>query len=392
VGFRPYGGDGAPDDRVEYVDFGGQRERGRGRTWLSRLVVVCLVIAAVVAVVGRSSHRHAPAPAPKPSPLPQPLSLPPVSVLTVGHRLLGVTAGWELFGLDQTEVVAIQFARGRIVRTPLPPLQGRGPVSFLIGPSAAIIRPMDNTSGYLVPAGDQARPLSGALASGDLLLPGPRPSQEWVVGDSPSMLSLVTAAGHLTRVHITLSATAWAVRSAMSDGRGGVLVSNVITGDQYDATPGTFQRVGAILAAVGPRSWLGVSCHSARCRDIVINPVTGSRRVLPGTPIHLFAWPWPFEPGAVAPNGSAAAVVVADGDDSVALDLINLSSGAVSRIPVPVSQNSSSQTLVWSPDSQWLFVLSADGKLLAVNARSHRVQSLGVSLPRFTQLAISAAG
>jgi hypothetical protein len=202
----------------------------------------------------------------------------------------------------------------------------------------------------------------------------------------------VTAAGHLTRVHITLSATAWAVRSAMSDGRGGVLVSNVITGDQYDATTGTFRRVGAILAAVGPKRWLGISCRSARCRNIVINPVTGARRVLPGPPLQLLTWPWPYEPGAVAPDGSAAAIVVAAGKDSAALNLINLSSGAVSRVPVPVSQSSSSQTLGWSPDSQWLFVISADGKLLAVNARSHRVQSLGVSLPRFTQLAISAAG
>jgi hypothetical protein len=151
VGFRPYGSDGAPDNgvEVEYVDFGDRRERGRGRgrAWLSRLLVVCLVIAAAVAVVGRSSHRHTPAPAPKPSP--PPLPLPPVSVLNVGHRLLGVTAGWQLFGLSQADVVAIQFARGRIVRTPLRPLGGRGPVSLLIGPSAAIIRPMDNTSGYL---------------------------------------------------------------------------------------------------------------------------------------------------------------------------------------------------------------------------------------------------
>ncbi len=386
MGFRPYGSDGAPDNRVEYVDFGGRRERGRGRAWLPRLLVACLVIAAVVAVAGRSSHRHAPAPAPKPSP--SPLPLPPVSVLNVGHRLLGVTAGWQLFGLGQAGVVAIQFAPGRIVRTPLPPLEARGPVSLLIGQSAAIIRPMDDTSGYLVLAGDQARPLSGALASGDLLLPGPRPSQEWVVGDSPSMLSLVTAAGRLTRVHITLSASAWAVRSAMSDGRGGVLVSNVITGDQYDATPGTFRRVGAILAAVGPRSWLGISCHSSRCRNIVINAVTGRRRTLPGPALNLVAWPWPFAPGAVAPNGSVAAVVVASGASGVALHLIDLSSGAAIRIPVPVAQNSSSQTLVWSPDSRWLFVLSTSGKLFAVNARSHRVENLGVPLPRFSQLAI----
>lgn len=386
--FGSGGGDGRQHDRVEYVEFGSPRERGpRGPRWPARLVLICLVIAAVVVVVGRSSHRHGQPPAPEPSPSP----LPPVSVLNVGHRLLGVTAGYELFGLDQADVVAIQFARGRIVRTPLPPPEGSGPVSFLIGQSGAIIRPLDNAPGYLVPDGDQARPLTGTMASGDLLLPGPGPSQEWVVGSS-STLSLVTASGHPTSVHITLPASAWAVQSAMSDGRGGVLVSSIATGAQYDATPGTLRRVGAILAAVGPKRWLGISCRSTRCRNVVINPATGASRVLPGPPLQLFTWPWPFEAGAVAPNGSAAAVVVGGGDDSVVLDLVNLASGAISRIPVPVNQNSSSQTLVWSPDSQWLFVLSADGKLLAVNARSHRVQSLGVSLPRFTQLAIGPAG
>jgi hypothetical protein len=378
--------DSRQHDRVEYVEFGRPRERGPG--WLTRLVLICLVIVAVVAVVGRSFHRHGTVAQP-----PQPRPLPPVRVVDVGHRLLGVTAGWELFGLDQTDVIAIQFAHGRIIRTALPPPVGSGPVSFLVGPRAAIIRPLDNAPGYLVPYGDQARPLTGTLAAGDLLLPGPRPSQEWVIGGSSgsSSLSLVTAFGRATSVHITLPASAWAVQSAMSDGRGGVLVSSIATGAQYDATPGTLRRVGAILAAVGPERWLGVRCGSARCRNVVINPATGAHRVLPGPALQLFTWPWPFEPGAVAPNGSAAAVVVRGGGDSVALDLVNLTSGATSRIPVPVNQNSSSQTLVWSPDSQWLFVLSADGKLLAVNARSHRVQSLGVSLPRFTQLAVSPA-
>jgi hypothetical protein len=386
VAFGSDGSDGRQSGRVEYVEFGSRRGRGPG--WLSRLVLTCLVLVAVVVLVGRSTHRHAPEPVPQPSPLP----LPPVTVLNVGHRLLGVTAGWELFGLDQADVVAIQFARGRIVRTPLPPPEGSGPASFLIGPRAAIIRPMDNAPGYLVPAGDQARPLTGVLAAADLLLPGPEPSQEWVAGGSSSTLSLVTTAGHATGVHITLPASAWAVQSAMSDGRGGILVTSVATGDQYDATPGSLRRVGAILAAVGPSRWLGITCHSSRCRTVVIDPATGARRILPGPPLQLFTWPWPFEAGAVAPNGSAAAVVVASGNDRVALDLIELSSGAAMRIPVPVNQNTSSQTLVWSPDSQWLFVLSADGKLLAVNARSHRVQSLGVSLPRFTQLAIGPAG
>jgi hypothetical protein len=380
VAFGSGGGDGRQHDPVEYVQFGSRRARGRG--WLSRLVLICLVIVAVVVLTGRSFHRHGTAAPPPP--------LPPVKIVDVGHRILGVRGGWQLFGLGQADVVAIQFARGRIIRTALPPPEGSGPVSFLVGPRAAIIRPLDEAPGYLVPEGDQARPLTGALAAGDLLLPGPRPSQEWVVGDSSSTMSLVTAAGHATSVHISLPASAWAVQSAMSDGRGGVLVSRV-TGAQYDAIPGSLRRVGAILAAVGPERWLGVSCRSARCRNIVINPATGARRILPGPALQLFTWPWPFEPGAVAPDGSAAAVVVAGGGDSVALDLMNLGSGATVRIPVPVNQNSSSQTLVWSPDSQWLFVLTANGKLLAVNARSHRVESLGVPLPRFTQLAISPA-
>jgi hypothetical protein len=382
VAFGPGRSDDQQPAEVEYVQFGSPRERRRGG-WLPRLVLTCLVIAVAVTLVGRAFHRSAPAPAPAPQPPP----LPPVSVLRVGHPILGVTAGWELFGLNQANVVAIQFARGRIVSTPLPPPEGSGPVSFLAGPQAAIVRPMDNAPGYLVPEGDQARPLTGALAAGDLLLPGPWPSQEWVVGGNSSTLSLVTSAGRTTSVHITLPPSGWAVQSAMADGRGGLLVSR-ITGAQYDVTPDSLLRVGAILAAVGPKVWLGIRCHSSTCHNVVINPTTRARRILPGPAVKLLTWPWPFEAGAVAPDGSAAAVVVASAHHGMALDLIDLSSGAATRIPVPVNQDSSSQTLVWSPDSKWLFALSASGKLVAVNARSHRVESLGVPLPRFSQLAI----
>ena len=85
-------------------------------------------------------------------------------------------------------------------------------------------------------------------------------------------------------------------------------------------------------------------------------------------------------------------ILVSSDSDSVAFELVNLSSGATTRIPVQVSQSSSSQTLVWSPDSQWLFAIAANGKLLAVSARSDQVESLGVPLPDFSQLAIRAAG
>jgi len=379
-------GSGRGDDRehgeVEYVQFGGPRKRRRGGR-LPQLALACLVIAAAVIIVGQSLRGNAPVTAPTP----KPSALPPVSVLNVGHRLLGVRAGWELFGLDQADVVAIQFARGYVIRTPLPPPEGSGPVSFLVGPQAAIVRPIGKAPGYLVPDGGRAQPLTGALTTGDLLLPGPGPSQEWAVDGISSTLSLVTSAGRMTSVHIALPASGWAVQSAMPDGRGGVLISRV-TGAEYDVTPDSLLRVGATLVAVGPKAWLGIRCHASTCHNVVINPTTHTWRILPGRVLPLVAKPLQSVPGAVAPNGSAAAVLVASGSERMALDLINLSSGTAARIPIPVAQNSSNQTLAWSPDSKWLFVLSVDGKLFAVNARSHQVESLGVPLPRLSQLAM----
>jgi hypothetical protein len=47
--------------------------------------------------------------------------------------------------------------------------------------------------------------------------------------------------------------------------------------------------------------------------------------------------------------------------------------------------------LAWSPDSQWLFVITAHGGLAAVNARTQRVQGLGAQLPWLSQIAIRNA-
>src|SRR5258708_14538842 len=103
------------------------------------------------------------------------------------------------------------------------------------------------------------------------------------------------------------------------------------------------------------------------CRNVGVNPVTGSERKLPGPPAQMRAWPWPAFPGAVAPDGLTAAIVADSGNRQVALEQISLVSGAVRRLAVPVNENASSRTRVWSPDSQWLFVLPASGKLLPVN-------------------------
>jgi DNA-binding beta-propeller fold protein YncE len=263
-------------------------------------------------------------------------------------------------------------------------------VSFIAGPRSAIVRPLDNVPGYLVPAGQAAQPLTGILARGSLLLPGPRPGQEWDTASGSNSLVLVGADEQATKTRITLPKRGWPSQSAMSDGRGDILVASD-SGSQYDAGPHWLRPVTALLSAVGPTRWLGMTCAFGHCRNVVLNPVTGSQRTLPGPPLHLLTWPWPAFPGAVAPDGLTAAIVADSGNGQVALEQISLVSGAVKPIAVPVNQNTSSQTMAWSPDSKWLFVLAGSGKLLAVNSRTGKVQSLGIPLPKFSQLTIRSS-
>jgi len=372
---------------VEYADFGGRRrfsERlGRRvpqrlrRPWLPALLLSCLVVAAVVvalqeAATGRG-HRTELA--------------PPISVISLGHPLLGIRNGWQLFGLEQASVVQVQLAQGRVITKALPPPIGEGPVSFIVGPHAVIVRPLDNVPGYLVPDSGLARPLTGILAGAGMLLPGPTASQEWDTAGSGDSLVLVGADGQATATRITLPNPDWPSQSAMSDGRGDVLIASD-SGSQYDATPHSLRRIDILLSAVGPSEWLGMACVPGPCRNVVLNPLTGRQRALPGPPVHLLTWPWPAYPGTVAPDGRTAAVVADRGNGQVALEEMSLTTGVVTRLPVPVTEFTSSETMAWSPDSRWLFVVAANGRVLAVSTSTHRVQSLGVTLTRFSQLAL----
>jgi hypothetical protein len=364
-----------PQRPVEYVDFGSPRRPGRPRLYW--LVLACLLIAATVVAVRHAGGSRR-------------IVQPPVAVTEVGHRLLGIKAGWELFGLNSDTVVAIEFARGRIIRTALPPPLGSGPVSFIVGPRSAIVRPLDNVPGYLVPDGQPAQRLTGILARNSLLLPGPRPGQEWDTAGASSLV-LVGANGRPTSTRITLPNGDWPWGSAMSDGRGDVLVASASSGMQFDVGPHWLRPVATLMSAVGPTRWLGMTCAAGKCQNVVVNPVTGSQRTLPGPPVHLLTWPWPAAfPGSVAPDGLTAAIVADGGKGRVALEQISLITGAVKPIAVPVNENASSQTMAWSPNSQWLFVLAASGKLLAVNSRTGQVQSLRIPLPRLSQLTIRA--
>jgi len=381
----------------EVVQFGSGRS-ARGR-WLPRIALACLVLAAIVAVAVRGTPQHA-----RHAATTRPL--PPVQVIGAGHPLLDVSRGWVLFARGRDDLLRIQLAEGKIVVTYVPPLQSANPnVAFVIGAHEAVIRSTDLVPGYVVPDSGQARVLTGPLAGDGPLIPGPASTQTaWVMSGSPASpsLSLVTLTGRRVGPTIRFQPGGPQVpATAVSDGRGYVLVT---TGgfSVYDAGPGWDRPVPGTVVAVGRESWLVISCNPLyrHCRNEVVDSASGARRELPGPaagfPYDEFSWP-PI--GVIAPDDAAAAVVEGGPGGRLTAHLINLRSGANRNLKIVLGKSEdnvllgtglSDQSMVWSPDSRWLFVAAADGKLVAVDARTGRAQQLQVTLPSVTQVAVGA--
>jgi hypothetical protein len=362
-------------DGLDEVRFGSLRPPGH--RWPRRLLIVFAAAAStavvVVVVLGHQNKPHRAGSA--------------VTVSDAGHRLLGVRAGWQLLAYGRGGVIRIQLAVGRIMRTAVPPLDSTGRSSFVVGPSQAIIRPLDFVPGYLVPDGHPARRLRGALGYGTpAVIPGPQPGQVWIqAGYESTLMSLAWLDGRMTGVSMRLPPRSGPWQAA-SDGQGYALafyVGGADAGDVYDVRPSGFRRIAGSVSAVGPTRWLTVACHRHRCSNVVIDPASGEQRRLPGQPAQPAG-----APGVIAPDGSAAAVIGVSGSQ-VTLHLINLASGTSLVVPVPLDQGSTGgQTLAWSPDSRWLFVVTGHGRLAAVSARTHRVEGLGVALPPVSEIAI----
>ncbi|MGH3305582.1 MAG: hypothetical protein ACRDOK_28735 [Streptosporangiaceae bacterium] len=374
-------GQPGPGDVVQL----GRSARSRPR-WLGSILLACLVgVAAVVVGTRMSGPREPPPP-------------PPVTVRDVGHPILGIRAGYELFGLDRSGVVDVRFARGQVIQTRVPPLQGDGIVSFVVARGEVLVRPLDRVPGYAIPDGRPARPLTGALAHGGILLPGPTSTQQWLAGD---YLALVGPGGKAEPAHLGPAVPAAPEENVIPDGRGG-LVLITTSGVVYDAGPGVLRPLNALLLAVGSRNWLGVICTEASCRIAVISAATGASRALPDGAIPLGSWPleslpggpWPWQalPGLAAPDGATAALIVSgQAEDHSSLELVSLSSGAMTPVPVPVRAGASSDSLAWSPDSHWLFVISTSGELAAVDARTGQVHEVGLGLSGLGQIVIRPA-
>jgi len=340
-------------------------------------VPLAVVLVAVgLGRVGPVGPVRAPVPTTLPT-VPSPIgSPPPVAVITLGHSLLGVTAGWELFARGVEEVVRIEPDAGRITRTAVPALLSGAPVSFVVTKDRAVVRSLDQVPGYVVPDGRAVRPLPAALSGGGAAFPGPTPDTVWVQGNATVVLRGVADGRVRAFVPVPESTP-----EVAGDGAGGLVFR--ATGGVYAATPTGLRRIttGALLA-VGPSRWVTLECDAAhRCRPYAIDRATGARRKVPA------ALTADVPRGLVAPNGRTAAMFRLRGDGTPVPYLLDLASGASRPLGVSVDEPGE-DAVVWSPDSRWLFTTATTGMITAVDPATAVPTELGVALATPGQLAV----
>ena len=310
-------------------------------------------------------------------------SAPPVAVTELGHPLLGVAGGWELFGRGDGQLVRIELARGRVTMTAVPVLLSTGPVSFVVTADRALVRSIDRVPGYVVPDGRPAVPLPPSLSQTGPAFPGPRPGTVWVQsGDGPhAVMQLRAIRGGRVLAAIAMP-EANALWEMTSDSTGYLLLR--LTGGHYLATPSGLRRIttGALLAS-GARTFLTLDCDEVhRCRPVVTDRATGARRTLRAS---LSA---DTPRGVIAPTGRAAAMFRVSRQGPITLYLLNLVTGSQRSIDLPVGSGVVAGSVVWSPDSRWLLAAGIDGAIHAIDPDTGKATTLGVSVPALTQLAV----
>jgi hypothetical protein len=364
------------------------------------VAVVVLSVAAVVAVLNTVRRTPPAAPpaalvtAPASSSRPAATTSVPaatssplaVSKLRLGHPLLGVSAGWELFARGTGVLARIEPAAGRVTLTPVPDLRSGGPVYLLAGPDRAIIRPLDSVPAYVVPDGQPARQLPGTLNEDGPVFPGPEPGQMWVrpADDHQPVMALATLDGDRLADFVQVPAGSSSFE-AVGDGAGYLLYPGI--GGVYAARPDGPHRIstGALLA-VGPTGWLVVECDAQyRCRTVLIDRLDGSRRTVPTTLASR------DRSGVISPDGSTAAMMTAGQNGSSGLYLLDLVTGSRRAVDVAVTQQTLDGAIAFSPDGKWLFAITAGGELAVIDRRTGVVSDLDVPLPTLSQLAVRPA-
>jgi hypothetical protein len=396
--------DDAGEDGVDFLEVGRPRVRpGPARAsrhlprWVGLLLSGVLVATVVALQVHHGSKRSARPTPPAPtssrsSGSPVPSTGPatqPVTVTELGHPLLGVTSGWELLARGDGVVVRIQPALGRVTRTAVPNLLSTGSVSFLAGPKEAMVRPLDRVPGYLVPDGKPPGQILESLAQGrnGPVLPGPQ--ADLVLAQAPAAAAPVFVLsafdGLPSGVQIPVP-PGTSPLAAQADGSGYLLFQRAH--GLYDARPGSLRRISTgTLVAAGRTGWLTRECRAdAHCVTVLVDRATRSRRIIgPGLSGS------DDQPGAIAPDGRTAAVFRVSARSKLTLSLLDLRTGRVRPLALPVGPSSRQGSIAWSPDSRWLLTADARGRLEAVAAATGKVTVLHdarLTLPALTQVVI----
>ena len=370
-----------PPEAEDVLDLHGWRWR-----WWHILALLAVVLTAGISLVIRNSADTKKAATQPAGPLESVTSPnPPESAVlttTLAHPLLRVPTSWELFARGPGVMVRVELAAGRVTRTLLPQLNSSGPVSFVVGPDRAIIRPLDFVPGYEVHDGEPARNLSAVFGAGGMALPGPDRNHVWVqtgAGRNASM-SLVGFDGRRTHTSIPIPRGG---DFPSADGTGYLLFN--LTGGVYRAGPDGLHRVtSGLLVAAGPTRWLTLECDSRHdCTPAVIDRATGHRHTLPPSILRYSSGG-----GVISPNGRTAALFREEFGGYLALHLIDLTTGAERATGVVLAPpNDPHGPFVWSPDSRWLFAADSHDQLTVIDNRTGRVHFLGVGVTGVRQVA-----
>lgn len=368
--------------------------RIRRSRWLP--LALAALIAVVFIIVANRDSEPAVNPIPTPSPTttttavrmaPSPTTEPTRPVVSgIDRDLLGVRVGWDVFAYASGELIRVEFARGRVTRTPLPVMNSTGPIALIAGSDRAVIRPLDAVAGFVVPDGRPAEELPGRRG-GQIAGPGPEPDQMWLqtFAEDREGLVLVELDGTEVEPAIPMPTGAWPIGP---DGRGNVLVGGI--GGVYLVQPDGPRRVTTgVLNAAGPTHFLVTDCDDrARCSSLVIDRNTGRRRGLDVEPD-----PSNFGAGlgTVSPDGSHAAVVSWHEASGPAVQVIDLETGKERHLDVELRDPDGpvGQVMAFSPDGSWLFVASPGG-LRAVDMSTGKVTNLEVTRSPVSNIAVRA--
>lgn len=289
-----------------------------------------------------------------------------------GWELVGYRAGGAS-GADPGLLVRFD-PTGTVITTQVPALFGDGPASFAVTDTAAIVLP-GSAGGdrFVVADGRPAAPAPRDLAAAGAVFPGTdgqhvwaarSPSGQPVAAPGAMTLAEMTADGAATGVTIpipeAISATAWF--SLASDGAGHVLASGV--GGVYDLHPEGARLVthGQLLAK-GPTGYLAWECDEAgNCAMVVIDRSDRARRTVPNLAFNVTSGS--TAQGAISPDGRLAALFGFGGPDGLAVNLIDLATGAfhtVSARPPHGYLDTTTTLLAFTPDSKYLLAATAAG-------------------------------